>query len=308
MKLQWWLRALLYSCAALLLLEGLLRFGLGFGSIPVYHSSPAYEYGLSPNQHLTRFGKQFMVNEAGMRSLPLGHEEFRILKFGDSVLNGGVSTDHDALASSILEGRLAATFPEKGLRVLNLSAGSWGPDNAFAWMQTHSDYSACAIVLLFSSHDWQDQMSFQDIVGNVPFYPASQPAWAIGDAASWLLSRHFTKVDWESLPLIPGAIPKPKAHNSGWDDFATYADTTGIPLLVYHHPTRSEWEQGAFTANGLALQAWLSQHDIKTINGLAAGYTAQAYRDDIHPNDLGQRIIADALEPYLQDIIEAYEY
>ncbi len=307
-KLRWWLKALLYSCTALILLEGVLRFGLGFGSIPVYHTSAVYEYGLSPNQELTRFGKHFKINAAGMRSEALGEGEFRILKFGDSVLNGGVATDQPMLASSILESRLSATFPEKGLRVLNVSAGSWGPDNAYAWMQTHGDFHARAIVLLFSSHDWQDQMSFQNVVGNVPFYPASQPTWAIGDAITWLLSRHFTRVDWGALPQIPGGQPNPGPHNSGWEAFAAYADSVGIPLLVYHHPARGEWEQGAWMPNGLALQAWLNQNSINTISGLSAGYTAEAYRDDIHPSDVGQRIIADALEQHLQAIIEAHEH
>lgn len=306
--LRWWLKVLLYCSAVLLLLEGLLRFGLGFGSIPVYHSSAVYEYGLSPNQELTRFGKQYTINEAGMRSKALAKDEFRILKFGDSVLNGGVATDQSALASSTLESRLSTRFPEKSLRVLNVSAGSWGPDNAYSWMQAHGDFDARAIVLLFSSHDWQDQMSFQDVVGNVPFYPASQPIWAIGDAFSWLLSRYFTKVNWSTLPQIPGGQPKPRPHNSGWEAFAAYTDSAGIPLLVYHHPTRSEWEQGAWMPHGLALQAWLSQNNINAISGLSAGYTAEAYRDDIHPSDVGQRLIADVLEPHLQAIIDAYEY
>jgi len=294
------LKLLVFAVAALAVAELVLRFGYGFGEVPVYYSSEKYAYALSPDQDMSRFGNRFFINQAGMRSAPLDTGEFRILKFGDSVLNGGVSTDQSDCASSLMESRLDASFPEK-MRVLNVSAGSWGPDNAFAWMQAHGDFDARAIVLVFSSHDFQDLMTFEKVVGNVPFYPESQPATAITDALSWISSRYFTTVDWNALP---GAGEGPRGtFNSGWESFAYHCRNHDIPLLVYHHPTRTECEAGEWNEEGTSLQSLLTELGVEVVSGLEAPCNVDAYRDEVHPDAAGQAIIADALEPALRKII-----
>lgn len=294
------LKLLVFALAAVAVAELFLRFGFGFGEVPVYYSSEKYAYALSPDQDMRRFGNRFLINEAGMRSAPLDTGEFRILKFGDSVLNGGVSTDQSDCASSLLESRLDDSFPEK-MRVLNVSSGSWGPDNAFAWMQAHGDFDARAIVLVFSSHDFEDIMTFEEVVGNVPFYPETQPATAVTDALSWISSRYFTTVDWNALP---GAGVGPQGtFNSGWESFAYHCRAQDIPLLVYHHPTRTECEAGEWNEKGTSLQSLLAELGVEVVSGLEAPCNSGAYRDDIHPDAAGQAIIADALEPALRKII-----
>lgn len=289
--------------------EVLLRFVAGFGELPVYYSSDDYAYALRPDQDLRRFGNRFFINACGMRSAPLGAGEFRILKFGDSVLNGGVATDQSQCASSLLEKRFAERppldpsgnpFPDK-VRVLNVSAGSWAPDNAFAWMQKHGSFDARVVVLVFSSHDFKDLMTFEKVVGNVPFYPESQPATAITDAASWVVSRYFTAVNWNALP---GAGARPQdTFNPGWENFAYHCRSRDIPLLVYHHPTRSECQAGAWNEEGIALQNLLAELEVTVISGLEAPCDISAYRDDIHPDEAGQALIADALEPALRNAV-----
>lgn len=290
----------------LFLVEVGLRWCCGFGAVPVYYSSVRYEYALSPNQEMHRFGNRFAINEVGMRSAPLGAAEWRILKFGDSVLNGGVSTDQRDLASARLEAALDSVFPEKGMRVLNVSAGSWGPDNAYAWMEAYGHFDAQVVVLVFSSHDWQDQMTFREVVGRVPFYPDRSPALALTDALTWGWSRYLGSVDWDALPLMEGAMPTEAPHNTGWDAFADFCEARELPLLVYHHPTLREWREGAWDADGAALQSWCSARGVPVVSGLEASYSAQAYRDAIHPNAEGQRAIASALLPALHTYIAAY--
>src|SRR5690606_9583365 len=98
--------------------------------------------------------------------------------------------------------------------------------------EKHGDYQAAAIVLLFSSHDWQDQMTFQNVVGNTPFYPQKNPQLAIADAIYWVYTRLFDTVDWNNIGIIKNAITQEYEFNTGWDDFIGYTSDHNVPLLV----------------------------------------------------------------------------
>lgn len=294
---------MLIAIVTVIVLELVLRFAFGFGNIPVYYSSPHFEYALKPAQEMTRFGNKYFINSDGMRSAPLKEQELRILKFGDSVLNGGISADQDEIASTILENRFGDHDGERKVRILNISAGSWGPDNAFAWMGRFGDFDAVGIVLLFSSHDWQDQMSFDNVVGNIPFYPEKRPAFAIPDAINWLYSRFFQRIAWNDLPKIDGGVVDQHSFNPGWERFIAYTQEENIPLIVYHHANLEEIQKQEWTSEGKQLEAFLTDHGVKVISGLNAGFNATDFRDMIHPNPSGQVKIADALEPALAKLI-----
>ena len=285
-------------------LEVILRL-IGFGRLPVYYESDAYEYALMPSQDINRFGHHFYINEEGMRSEELRDNSFRIIKFGDSVLNGGVHTDQSSLASSILEDSLKNSLPE--IQVLNVSAGSWEPDNAFAWMQENGDFEAKILVLVFSSHDWKEQMKFKRYVDQVPFYPSEQPICAITDALSWTYSRTLLTVDWNSLPQMERSEVHNSNYNLGWYSFIEYHQSSQKPLLVYHHATISELKSGEWHNNGKELQHFLSHYSIPVISGLESGMAETDYRDMIHPNESGQFKIAQALFSELKDLIQSDE-
>jgi hypothetical protein len=294
------LRKFIWLLVGFILLEAILRL-FGFGHLPIYHESVKYEYALEPDQAFTRFGNYFYINAAGMRSDELQQNEWRILKFGDSVLNGGIATDQSDLASNILQSGLKNE--KKNLRVLNVSAGSWGPDNAFAWLKAHGHFDAEILVLLFSSHDWQDQMTFRDVVGRVPFYPEEQPFLAISDALHWSYSRLFDTVEWAELPTIRKAPPTGD-HNLGWVRFLAFAERQNIPLVVYHHANVKEIEKDEWNDNGRLLQDFLKKNRITYTSGFEAGFEKDDYRDEIHPTDEGQAKIAAALQPILKKIIQ----
>src|SRR5690606_22613579 len=282
MSKRFW-RNIIFVILSLLTIEVALRL-IGFGEIPRYYKSLNYEYALIPNQEMTRFGNYIYINSQGMRSDELRPDATRILKFGDSVLNGGVGTDQSELTSTLLEKDLNSHG--NNYQVLNVSAGSWGPDNAFAWMQKHGDYEATAIVLLFSSHDWQDQMSFQDVVGNTPYYPDKNPTLAITGALYSGYTRMFDTVDWNNLGTLKGARPSCDREN-GWLNFVNYTSVRNIPLLVYHHADRNEFENQTFSEMGMQLRDFLKENDIAVISGLNAGFQLDDYRDEIHPKPSG---------------------
>jgi hypothetical protein len=121
--------------------EAFARYRLGLGTPPLSMTHPKIEYMYQPNQDVYRFGNHFIVNQYGMRSLPFPQKkqdqnEYRIMVFGDSVLNGGNLTDHQALATTLLADRLSQESSKKVI-VGNISAGSWGPGNWLAYAQEY---------------------------------------------------------------------------------------------------------------------------------------------------------------------------
>lgn len=95
-----------------------------------------------------------------------------VLGLGDSVLYGGVQTDQDSLAISIFSSLT-------GYQMLNISAGSWEPDNCAAYLKHFGTFNAKAIFLVVSSHDAHDNITHQPVVGIHPSYPNKQYTCAI---------------------------------------------------------------------------------------------------------------------------------
>lgn len=300
MSRLFWLR-ITVAIGCFLILELVLRI-LGFGHLPLYYESNIYEYALVPNQNLKRFGNLFYINEFEMRSDELNENEVRFLGFGDSVLNGGIATSQEDLASSILNERLQVL--DKKNRFLNVSSGSWGVSNAFLWMQENIHFRPAAIILCFSSHDWVDQMQFQRVVGQTSYYPKEQPLLAVSDCLSWLWPRFISDVEWEQLEIVEGVEIPRHSFDQGWKYFVEFSIENNIDLIVYHHPELEELDAGHWNEEGLALEYFLDSCRVNRISGLEIGLTPNDYRDDIHPNENGQKKMADHLFPSLKTLMD----
>ena len=138
-------------------LELILRFAFGFCNAMLYTSSDAYEYIAAPNQNRYRLGAHIHINSYSQRCEEPDSTKVRVLGLGDSVLFGGTMTDQEDLASSIFS-------EETGIQMLNISAGSWGPDNCAAYLREKGVFGAKAVVLVCSSHDAYDRMSHVPVV------------------------------------------------------------------------------------------------------------------------------------------------
>jgi len=295
MKKRFWPRLIIYF----LLFAGceiVLRL-IGFGDYPIYYKSDVYEYAFVPNQSLTRFGNKFIINEMGMRTSEIKSGEKLVLGFGDSVLNGGVALSQEELASTKIDSALASEF--KNMRFTNTSAGSWGVSNAYHWLMEKEIEDPKAIVLVFSSHDYDDKMEFQDVVGEISFYPESKPLLAITDALEWTYSRYFEKINWSELNHTRDYSDNKSDYDSGWLDFIEFANRSNIPLIIYHHPDRSEALNRKWNDKGRKLEDLLLSKGVKPISGLHANMEEADFRDDIHPSASGQAKIAKAIIPVL---------
>lgn len=161
-----------------ILCKALLRVKWGFCDTVLMRASDKYEYIVVPNQNRMRFGNHISYNSLSMRSPEVKKGNIKILGLGDSVINGGVLTDQDSLATTILSNQLSNALSQD-VEVLNISAGSWGPDNCNAYLEENGCFDAMAMLLVVSSHDAHDNMDFKPIVGVSPSFPKEQYSLAI---------------------------------------------------------------------------------------------------------------------------------
>lgn len=276
MRKWWWF---LFAVTVLLgTWEVVLRIR-GYHQLPVFVADARYEYMTAPDQDLHAGGVRFSTNEFGMRCGPIGLKKGkRVLVIGDSVINGGLSSTQDSLATSIAE---RAT----GAQVLNCSAPSWGPDNAAAFLNAHGLFDADQMITVFSSHDAFDRMTFEPIVGHHPAYPDHQPLLAV--------EAYVRKLFYS--PNLPSSLSRDEVFNEGWKRLVETARTAGIPIVVVLHPEAVEVAQHHYDARGEQLLDSLHAWQVPVLEMLDRNDSTM-YWDAIHLNNQGQRALGAALE------------
>jgi lysophospholipase L1-like esterase len=293
------------------------RFYLGLGDPPLSMNDPQIEYLFKPDQDCRRFGRRIKFNHYSMRSddfpaKKTDPRELRVMMLGDSVINGGALTDQAKLATSMLQERLAADLG-RPVVVGNISAGSWGPPNELAYLKRFGLFDADVVVLVLSSHDAFDVPTFQPIVGVNPGWPDRRPVLALWDGFErYLLPR----LKWGTQPAsVSGdAPPAPSVGPSMQSDvdqcLAAVRETVrlcragGARVIVAQHLERDEtlatplfgYAQIAVTANDLGV----TRVDLGPAFAAARAKGEDPYRDAIHPNEVGQRVMAEVLLPVIE--------
>ncbi|MCH9813434.1 MAG: hypothetical protein K0U47_05760 [Epsilonproteobacteria bacterium] len=292
----------------IVLLEVILRLAFQVDQEVLYIESKEYEYLYQPNQNIKRFGNTFMTNTYAMRSGTIREDAKKILFFGDSVLTGGILSSHADLATTQLQIYLEKELKSK-VDILNIASPSWGVDNAFAYLKEYGDFNASAIVLVYSSHDAYDTMTFQKIVGKHPRYPVVQPCCALHSIyRRYILPRisslfHSQNRDKNTLLQITEA----PSFSSGWKNFIIYCQKYKIPLLVVLHPTIDEIEADSYNKNGLEIIHLLQQYQVEYVKELDFKPSTSYYRKDgmgIHYNNEGQEFLLKLLKPLVLDKVK----
>jgi hypothetical protein len=284
-------RKLAIITALIIAIEIYLQYSWGFCDVVLMQESDHFEYIAQPNQNRFRFKKHIRYNEYSMRSENLrSSDSLRILGFGDSVLNGGMTTDHDSLATTIIERVLNRDCAEHNIRCLNISCEGWGPDNCFAYMEEYGDFDAGLIFLVVNSNDAYDNMDFRKVVGVHPDYPSKQSLSAIYEMGEYFISKIFSKKQDGSGHIVKND----NDFNPGFLSFHRYTQEKGIPLLVYLHPDRQEIINGTYNTSGEEIIRFCVDNHIHLIEGLKYE-DISSFRDMIHLNEHGQKILANAL-------------
>ena len=266
----------------------------GLCSYPLYIESDEYEYIHAPNQDLMIYGNHFITNEYSMRSAPIDLEKDTsvVLLIGDSVINGGNLTDHEDLASTILEKRLSKHFG-KSIRVLNISAGSWGPDNGAAYVKKHGMFNADVIVLVVNSGDAYDNMTFEGLLGQHISHPKKQVPFA------W--NKLYAKVvNWLNPP--PFKETTDLRFNTGFDFFVKKSNENNIPIIIYLHAVKREIKRNNYYKQGKKIINFCEVNRIPLVKELDLVVGQSHLLDHIHYNKQGQQFLAENLFLRLEDI------
>lgn len=271
------------SLAAIIIAEFSLRL-TGLHNLPIYDRSETYEYCTKPNQNCLVLNKRLSTNPVGLRGeLPSQKSEAIVWYCGDSVIHGGVHTDDDSLATAIWDKEIESKL-QQSVATINISQGSWGPDNTFAFAKEHSLKLGIPnlLVLALSSHDWDDTMTFC-YSGHTRDMPAE-----IYFSLHGLWNKYFGPID---LCKSQGEV---KVQNPGLNQWLEWSKSNDIPMIVYFHPTQDELYKQVREERGKLLRSWLLENNIEFIDGMQF-LQASDYRDNIHPNEKGQKRLAHAL-------------
>lgn len=272
-----WLFASVGLASGLIGAELVLR-GLGRRDHPLFEADARYEYLMRPHQDV-RYGRiHYITNALGLRSPPVGPKRGRrVLVIGDSVINGGQQTTQDSLATEKAARRT-------GVEVINLSAGSWGTDNAMAWIRAHGLLHADALFIVLSSHDAYDRMTFEPLVGHHPSYPAERPPLALVAELARRTHRFLHRKPPMSHRMFAG----------GWRALRDTALVHGLPLTVILHPELGELAMGRYDDRGARILDSLAAWRVPVVP-LLGRLDSAMYTDRIHLNDRGQAALADVL-------------
>ena len=300
---------ILATITAMVVLAGgelIARYYFGLGTPPLSVAHPSIEYMFKPDQNVYRFGNHIIINHYGMRSPPFAEhsaDEFRIMVFGDSVLNGGSQTDHASLATTILQERLAEKTGQKVV-VGNISAGSWGPGNWLAYVKEYGFFDANVVALIISSHDYADNPQFSPLDWRT--HPTSRPACALSDGITRYLPRFLLRFTMNSKSKATAIFTEKVAEDKveiGLQDlkeFLVLAKKNSTFVLVLQHWETSEIERGEAGPGNERIREVCEAIGIYSVT--LKKYFEQSiqngnnpYRDNIHPNQIGQQLIAKAL-------------
>lgn len=284
------------------LTEGALRvLGLGHPVLLVAH--PTIEYLPKPNQKLERFFHRIEYNEFSMRgpSLPrvkTDPNELRVLVIGDSVVNCGATLDQADIATSLLEVSLPGRLG-RPVRVMNISAGSWGPQNELAFLDEYGLFAADLAVVVVSTHDLDDVPIFSPL----PRIDTVPPSLAVVEA----VERYV--VPWWSSQGSADAMPKPALPNYGalpaLEALITRLCEANLRTRVLYHFTRPELT--AERVPEVDVVRTLAEGRGATFEALASAFQEatragrEPYRskDPIHTSAEGQRLLAQAIARFV---------
>ena len=281
--------------------ECIARFVLGLGTPPLSIAHPQIEYMLAPDQNLSRFHNTFITNHYGMRSRnpDQASDRYRVLVFGDSVINGGSLTDQSELATSILEHNLG-----EGIFVGNVSAGSWGPPNLLAYVENYGVFDADTAIIVMSAGDLCDLPLFEPLDPRT--HPTETPLLAFGELVLIYLPRYVKKI----IAPYDRNIHRTLAQRE--NDCLASASTglsalrrlialfhaSGTRATIIRHPAADEFIDANFNTRLIAyLRTGLDGTGVEYLDAkrffVKHGAVEELYRDRIHVNEAGQALYAD---------------
>jgi hypothetical protein len=306
---RWPLIALGVILALLVVGELVLRFYFQLGDPPLFIADRDIEYMYKPDATYHRMGNTMHVNSFGMRSEDFpAHKselnELRVMVIGDSIINGGMPTDDRYVCTKILKETLRDAL-HRTITVGNISAASWGPINMLAYVKRYGLFDADVVVIVLSTHDYGDvEEKPTNPVGVNPRWPSTKPVLALQDATTRFFipyTRHWLKLDKEESAIIdaPPTAADIERSMKSLRELITIAMQSGAKVVLLQYLTPAE--QGKpeppghkiILATAREMNAPVVQLGPEFKKSIDQG--VWPYRDEIHPNVVGQGILAQVM-------------
>jgi len=302
--------------AAVAILIGAIAFGELAGRTaglhrPLLYEPTSYGYRVQPNQSLRRFGNRVFYDERGLRSEPVADRPrpgvLRVLCIGDSITNGGTLTDQPATYPYQLADLLSRTV--RRVEVLNASAGGWALENEAGWLEANGLVGAAIVVLEVATHDLFQSMASAELVDRHPSFPSHPPRFALEElAVRYTLPRlGFTASADPGVTLDSHTAAAVERGLRTLDRIHAQVRAAGavLVLLQIEQPRGREPTDEVTASAKAALRAFAAQHAIPLVAPaplIEARGGTRLFRDGLHPNELGNRAIAESVAVALLQI------
>ncbi|MFT5916022.1 MAG: hypothetical protein ACI81T_002526 [Bacteroidia bacterium] len=289
----------IFLLLAIIVTEICLSTFLGLGNPPLYVHGNSYGHIYAPNQDLIRFNARTLTNSYSMRSEELSKEDdVRIIKIGDSIVNGGALIDHEELSSTLMEKKLQQIYSSR-IRVLNISAGGWSPQNQYAYLQKHGIFNSKIILVEWNGEDLFSKEIFENKIEQIsPNMPNEKPTFAISELLFRYVFPEIQGKAYDGKASFTKNTSKLSRNDNGILNIIDLSREKKIVLIVYIHPNKKELDAKRMDARGQDLIKLLRSENVITYNGLEI-MKPSYYRDEIHINKDGHQALSDFFTPIL---------
>lgn len=285
---------------ALLALEAVCRFGFRLADPPLSQADPAMEYLFQPLQTCHPLRHLVHINSYSMRADEFPRhksspQEFRVMVIGDSVVYDGVQIDQQDICTEVLKRRLQQDL-KRPVVVGNIAAKSWGPPNELAYVQRFGLFDADVVVVVLNSHDYADVPTHLPIVDVFPDYPSRKPIFALGA----LLQKTVWKPDYSRIE--PFHRSEADIHWALSTERQLYRIARKSGAAVWFAFMRERGETDGHLMPGHAFNLRIAQEEQVPVIPIGDRFQtslqqgANPYLDRIHPNVLGCRLMAKAIQ------------
>ena len=269
---------------------------------PVLYETTSYGYRVKPNQDLRRFGNRVSYNAEGLRSGNVSATPdagtLRVLCVGDSITNGGTVIDQTDTYPLLLEAELRRSLTHA--EVLNASAPGWAPSNELGWLKSNGVMGSRIVVLEIATHDLFQPKADAGMIDNHPSFPGRSPPFGLYELISRYLLPRITGMGQAADPGVALAHHSMSAARENLrtiNEMIRYVRLNGAQpiVLLIEQPQSREPAQPVFVEATRQLETHLAHQDVLMVRPsgtVEAGWTQSLFRDGLHPNVQGNRVIA----------------
>lgn len=283
-----------------------LRAVVGLGHPLLYAQDPACGYFTLPNQQTRRLRARTMTNDLGMRSPEFSAAKpagtLRLLFLGDSITFGTILVEQDLIFVERVRRDLTAKLG-RPVEELNASANSWAISNELGFLRSRGTFQSDYLVLVLNTGDLNQPFA---TLSQVQGEPTLLERLAVGEvlAKRWPFRRRKPQAGEGTT-----VGDNPTAREENLRDLSTIANLSraqGAKFLVVFVPFRRTVGGGVDSTPTDLLQ-WAAGERVEFLDLTPALAAHEAklvtQQDGVHLNAFGNGVVADVLEPYLEQKI-----